>query len=84
MKFSIVNRSESALFPYQAWPTVCKDENGVLYVTCSGHRSLFNFNQSSFSKASLSNPQTGQTKSSGTSYGGSAGGDTVIGGIYLF
>lgn len=33
MKFSIVNRSESALFPYQAWPTVCKDENGVLYVT---------------------------------------------------
>lgn len=38
MKFSIVNRSESALFPYQAWPTVCKDENGVLYVTCSGHR----------------------------------------------
>ena len=38
MKFSIVNRSESALFPYQAWPTVCKDENGTLYVTCSGHR----------------------------------------------
>ncbi|MBQ8408491.1 MAG: exo-alpha-sialidase [Clostridia bacterium] len=38
MKFGIVNRSESALFPYQAWPTVCRDENGTLYVTCSGHR----------------------------------------------
>ena len=38
MKFGIVNRSQSALFPYQAWPTVCKDENGTLYVTCSGHR----------------------------------------------
>ena len=38
MKFGIVNRSKSSLFPYQAWPTVCKDENGVLYATCSGHR----------------------------------------------
>jgi hypothetical protein len=38
MKFDIVNRSESALFPYQAWPTVCRDEQGTLYVTCSGHR----------------------------------------------
>ena len=38
MKFGIVNRSRGTLFPYQGWPTVCKDENGVLYVTCSGHR----------------------------------------------
>ena len=38
MKFGIVNRSESGIFRYQGWPTVCRDENGVLYAVCSGHR----------------------------------------------
>lgn len=34
----IVGRNEGSIFPYQAWPTVAKDENGVLYVVASGHR----------------------------------------------
>lgn len=38
MKFGIVNRSNGGLFRYQGWPTVCRDENGVLYVVCSGSR----------------------------------------------
>ena len=38
MKFGIVGRTEDGLFRYQGWPTVCKDENGVLYAGCSGHR----------------------------------------------
>jgi hypothetical protein len=38
MRFGIVNRSESKLFNYQGWPTVCRDEDGTLYVVCSGHR----------------------------------------------
>ncbi len=38
MKFGIVGRTEDGLFRYQGWPTVCKDENGILYVGCSGHR----------------------------------------------
>ncbi len=38
MKHGIVNRTEDGFFPYQAWPTVCRDENGVLYVASSGHR----------------------------------------------
>ena len=33
----IVGR-QTGLFAYQGWPTVCKDENGVLYVGSSGHR----------------------------------------------
>lgn len=38
MKFGIVNRSDSKIFNYQGWPTVCRDEDGTLYVVCSGHR----------------------------------------------
>ncbi len=38
MKFGIVNRSDDSIFPYQAWPTVARDENGVLYVVASSHR----------------------------------------------
>ena len=38
MKFGIVGRTEGGLFRYQGWPTLCKDENGVLYVGASGHR----------------------------------------------
>ena len=38
MKFGIVGRNSESIFKYQGWPTVCKDENGVLYAACSGHR----------------------------------------------
>lgn len=38
MKFGIVGRSEDGFFRYQAWPTVAKDEKGVLYAAASGHR----------------------------------------------
>ena len=38
MKFGIVSRTEDGLFRYQAWPTVCRDEDGVLYVGASSHR----------------------------------------------
>ncbi|MBE6559744.1 MAG: exo-alpha-sialidase [Ruminococcaceae bacterium] len=39
MKFTtgIVGR-QTGMFAYQGWPTVCRDENGVLYAACSGHR----------------------------------------------
>ncbi|MBO5891638.1 MAG: exo-alpha-sialidase [Oscillospiraceae bacterium] len=38
MEHYIVSRNADSLFPYQAWPTVAKDDNGVLYVAVSGHR----------------------------------------------
>lgn len=34
----IVNRATGTLFNFQAWPTVAKDENGVLYAVASGFR----------------------------------------------
>ncbi len=37
-KHGIVNRAKNKLFCYQAWPSVCIDENGVLYAVCSGFR----------------------------------------------
>lgn len=37
MEFKIVGRCEG-LFPYQAWPTVAKDDTGTLYAASSGHR----------------------------------------------
>ena len=38
MEYGIVGRSEGGFFRYQGWPTVCVDENGVLYAACSGNR----------------------------------------------
>ena len=38
MKHGIVGRIDDGIFQYQGWPTVCKDENGVLYAACSGFR----------------------------------------------
>ena len=38
MKFGIVGRTADVFFRYQAWPTVAKDEKGVLYAASSGHR----------------------------------------------
>ncbi len=38
MKHSIVSRNADSLFPYQGWPTVARDEKGVLYVAASSHR----------------------------------------------
>ena len=38
MKQGLVGRRSEGLFRYQGWPTVAKDENGVLYAVCSGHR----------------------------------------------
>lgn len=38
MKHGIVGRIEDGIFQYQGWPTVCRDENGVLYAACSGFR----------------------------------------------
>ena len=38
MKQGIIYRSEGSLFNYIGWPTVAKDEKGVIYVVASGHR----------------------------------------------
>ena len=38
MKHGIVCRETNGMFRYLGWPTVAKDENGVLYAVCSGHR----------------------------------------------
>lgn len=38
MKNNVVGRTTDGFFRYQAWPTVGKDEKGVLYVAASGHR----------------------------------------------
>ena len=38
IKRGIIYRAANGPFRYQAWPTVCKDENGVLYAAWSGHR----------------------------------------------
>ena len=38
IKKGIIYRASAGPFRYQAWPTVCKDENGVLYAAWSGHR----------------------------------------------
>ena len=38
MKIGIVARNHKSLFPYQAWPTVVCDTDGVLYVGCSGYK----------------------------------------------
>lgn len=38
MDSKIVGRTADGFFRYQAWPTVAKDEKGVLYVAASGHR----------------------------------------------
>ena len=38
MKEIIISRISEGIFKYQGWPTVAKDENGTLYVACSGHR----------------------------------------------
>ena len=34
----IVSRMNGSFFPYQAWPSACVDENGVVYAVCSGFR----------------------------------------------
>lgn len=39
MKEGIVYRSVGQPFRYQGWPTVVRDEEGVLYAACSGYRS---------------------------------------------
>ena len=39
LKKGIVYRVNEGPFRYQAWPSVCQDENGKLYAVCSGHRS---------------------------------------------
>ncbi|MBQ4037867.1 MAG: exo-alpha-sialidase [Clostridia bacterium] len=38
MKHGIVGRCTEGWFRYQAWPTVARDKNGILYTVCSGHR----------------------------------------------
>ena len=38
MEHSIVGRAEGGLFRYQGWPTVTRDDAGVLYAASSGHR----------------------------------------------
>ncbi len=38
MKHGIVGRETEGYFRYRAWPSVCMDEDGVLYAACSGHR----------------------------------------------
>ncbi len=38
MEHYIVARNAESLFPYQGWPTIARDGNGVLYAAVSGHR----------------------------------------------
>lgn len=38
MKHGTVGRIKDGLFRYQGWPTVCSDENGVLYAVSSAYR----------------------------------------------
>lgn len=38
MIHGIIYRGENEIFKYIGWPTVCKDETGILYAACSGHR----------------------------------------------
>lgn len=38
MEFGVVGRVKEGFFRYQAWPTVAKDDRGVLYAGASGHR----------------------------------------------
>ena len=38
MKHKVVSRISDGIFRYQAWPTITKDKDGVLYVGVSGHR----------------------------------------------
>lgn len=38
MKFGVIRRISNGFFPYQAWPSVARDDNGILYAACSGHR----------------------------------------------
>lgn len=38
MKNGVVGRTPDGFFRYQAWPTVAKDDNGVIYAVSSGHR----------------------------------------------
>ena len=38
MEHYIVARNADSLFPYQGWPTIARDGNGVLYAAVSGHR----------------------------------------------
>ena len=38
MKHFIIGRTENGFYRYQGWPTVCIDEDGVLYTVCSGNR----------------------------------------------
>ncbi len=37
-KHGIVNRATNTFFEMQGWPSVCRDENGVLYAVASGMR----------------------------------------------
>ncbi len=39
LKQGIIYRKTDSPLRYQAWPTVCRDENGTLYTVCSGMRS---------------------------------------------
>ncbi|MHB1154808.1 MAG: sialidase family protein [Eubacteriales bacterium] len=34
----IINRAKNSIFSYQGWPSVCRDENGVLYAVSSSFR----------------------------------------------
>lgn len=38
VKHGIVNRMTETFFPYQGWPSVCSDDEGVLYAVASGFR----------------------------------------------
>ena len=38
MENGIVSRITEGYFRYQAWPTVCRDGEGTIYVAASGHR----------------------------------------------
>ena len=36
----LISRMEAGMFTYHGWPSVCIDDEGVLYAVCSGYRCL--------------------------------------------
>ena len=38
LKHGIISRNPDSLFRHYGWPTVCKDEDGILYAVASGCR----------------------------------------------
>ena len=41
---TVIFRNADSFFRYCGWPSVCRDDEGVLYAACSGFRGAQRFN----------------------------------------